>query len=167
MQVGKLEEWKQGKTRENRGEKPRHNKIRTTQFSGANFTPPYPFVRNHFCEHFPKACSRSLPKISVQKGIRMRTLYEIAFMTIFLKKSMLSVLENHRNAKISHFTIHLVRNSHLFFKSQFLFLNSKLVLLQSSQHLFSDHFFPSTRSSPSSSPILNPTMAAHLKSFIP
>ena len=85
----------------------------------------------------------------------------------FSKKSMLSVLENHRNAKISHFTIHLMRNSHLFFKSQFLFLNSKLVLLQSSHHLFSDHFFPSTRSSPSSSPILNPTMAAHLKSFIP
>ncbi|KAL6312869.1 hypothetical protein AAG906_041041 [Vitis piasezkii] len=52
------------KTRENRGEKPRHSKIRTTQFSGANFAPPYPFVRNHFCEHFPKACSRSLPKIS-------------------------------------------------------------------------------------------------------
>ena len=166
MQVGKLEEWKQGKIRENRREKPRHSKIRTTQFSGANFAPPYPFVRNHFCEHFPKACSRSLPKISVRKCTGMWTLCEIAFMTIF-QKSMLSVLENHRNAKISHFTIHLVRNSHLLFKSQFLFLNSKLVFLQSSQHFFSNHFFPSTRSSPSPSPILNPTMAAHLKSFIP
>ena len=154
------------KTRENRGEKPRHSKIRTTQFSSANFTPPYPFVRNHFCEHFPKACSRSLPKISVRKCTGMRTLCEIAFMSIFQKACSrswkISVMR-----KFSHFTIHLVRNSHLFFKSRFLFLKSKLVLLQSSQHLFFDHSFPSTRSSPSSYPILNPTMAGHLKSFIP
>ena len=154
------------KTRENRGEKPRHSKIRTTQSSGAKFAQHIPLVRIRFCDQFSKACSRSLPKISVRKGTGMRTLCEIAFMTIFLKKSMLSVLENHRNAKISHFTIPCAKFAFLF-KSHFLFCNSKLVLLQFSQHLSSDHPFPSTRSSPSSSPILNPTMVAHLKSFIP
>ena len=43
------------KTRENRREKPRPNEIRTTQFSGAKFAPPYPFARNCVCEHFPKS----------------------------------------------------------------------------------------------------------------
>ena len=153
------------KTRENRGEKPRHSKIRTTQSSGAKFAQHIPLVRIRFCDQFSKACSRSLSKISVLKGTGMQTLCEIAFMTIF-KKSMLSVLETHRNAKISHFTIPCAKFAFLF-KSHFLFFNSKLVLLQFSQHLSSDRPFPSTRSTPSSSPILNPTMAAHLKSFIP
>ena len=84
----------------------------------------------------------------------------------YFSKNMLSVSKNHRNAKISHFTIPCAKFAFLF-KSHFLFFKSKLVLLQFSQHLSSDHPFPSTRSSPSSSPIPNPTMAAHLKSFIP
>ena len=74
MQVGKLEEWSQG---ENRGEKPRHREFRTTQPPGVKFAPPYPFVRNHFCEHFAKACFWFLPKISVRKCTGMWTLCKI------------------------------------------------------------------------------------------
>ncbi|RVX18551.1 hypothetical protein CK203_006555 [Vitis vinifera] len=69
---------------------------------------------------------------------------------------MLSVLENHRNAKFSHYPSPCAKFAFLF-KTIFLF-NSKLLLLQFSQHLSSDHpFHPS--SSPSSS-LINPTMAA-------
>ena len=135
-----------------------------------NFAPSYPLVRNShhhtpLCEIafgsiFQKACSQSLPKISVRKCTGMRTLCEIDFVSIFQKACSQSWKITGMR-KFSHFTIHLVRNSH------FLFLKSKLVLLQSSQHLFSDHSFPSTRSSSSSSPILNPPMDGHLKSFIP
>ena len=124
----------------------------------AKFAPPNSLVRNShhstpwceiaFVSIFQKACSRSPSKISVRKCTVMRTLCEIAFVSIFPKAwSRSQKITGMR--KFSHFTIHLVRNSH------FLFLKSKLVLFQSSQHLFSDHSFPSTRSSPSSSPILN------------
>ena len=140
------------------------------------FAPPNSLVQNShhptplheiaFVSIFQKACSRSLPKISVRKCTGMRTLCEIDFVSIFQKACSQSWKITGMR-KFSHFTIHLVQNSHFLFKSQFLFLKSKLVLLQSSQHLFSDHSFPSTRSSSSSSPILNPPMDGHLKSFIP
>ena len=154
------------KTRENRGEKPRHSKIRTTQFSGAKFAPPTPFVRIHFCEHFPTSML-SVPTQNLSaKMHRNANLVRNCLYDYFPKRHALDLgkpqeCENFRT------TQHLVRNSHFFFKSHFLFFKSKLVLLQFSQHLSSDHPFPSTRSSPSSSPIPNPTMAAHLKSFIP
>ena len=163
------------KTRKNRGEKPRHGKIRTplppwceictTLPPGAKFAPPYPLVQNCLCEHFPKnMLSVPTQNLSAKRhknaNLVRNCLYD------YLKKNMLSVLENHWNAKILHFTIPYAKFAFLF-KSHFLFFNSKLVILQFSQHLSSDHPFPSTRSSPSSSPILNPTMAAHIKSFIP
>ena len=119
-------------------------------------------------------------------------LCEFSFVTNFQKHALglflKSQCENHRNANLVRIrfcdqfskpcslswrttgmrnfrtTHHLVRNSHFLFTSRFLLFNSKLVLLQFSQHLFSDHPIPSTRSSPSSFPVLNPTMAAHLHS---
>ncbi|RVW12802.1 hypothetical protein CK203_110400 [Vitis vinifera] len=47
-------------TRENRGEKPRHGKIRTTQFSGANFAPPTPLCEITFVSIFQSMLSHAL-----------------------------------------------------------------------------------------------------------
>ena len=144
MQVGKLEEWSQG---EFRTTLPLYAKLPLWAFSKKHALGPYP---NSQCENAQECepCAK-LP------------------LWPFSKKTCSQSWKIFGMRKFSHFTIHLMRNSHLFFKSRFLFLKSKLVLFQSSQHLFSDHSFPSIRSSPSSSPILNPTMAGHLKSFIP
>ena len=77
------------KTRENRGEKPRHREFRTILPPGAKFAPPYPLVGNCLCEHFPE----SMLSVPTQN----------------LSAKM------HRNANIvrnSDNTIPLVRNSH-------------------------------------------------------
>ena len=156
------------KTRENRGEKPRHSKIRTTQSSGAKFAQHIPLCEFSFVTNFQKACSRSLPKISVRKSQECEpcaNLVRIRFCDQFSKSCSLSWrTTGMRNFRTTH---HLVRNSHFLFKIRFLFFISKLVLLQFSQHLSSNPLFPSTRSSPSSSLIMNPTMAANLHSFTP
>ena len=154
MQVGKLEEWSQGKT----GEKSQ---------DPAKFAPPYPLCAKLPLWAFSKKHALGpYPKSQCEKAQECEPCAKLPLWP-FSKKACSRSWKISRMRKFSHFTIHLVRNSHLFFKSRFLFLKSKLVLLQSSQHHFSDHSFPSTRSSPLSSPILNPTMAGHLKSFIP
>ena len=126
-----------------------------------------PFVRNYLCEHFPKKHALGhYPKSQCKNAQECEPCVKLPLWP-FSKKACSRSWKILGMRKFSHFTIHLMRNSHLFFKSWFLFLKSKLVLLQSSHHLFSDHSFPLTRSSRSSSPILNPPMASHLKSFIP
>ena len=157
--------WKQGKT----GEKSQDT---------AKFAPPIPLVRNFCTTHPPvriRFCDQifksmlSVPTQNLSAKITgMRTLCEPcanSFLCQFSKPCSLSWRTiGMRNFRTTH---HLVRNSHFLFKSHFLLFNSKLLLLQFSQHLSSDHPFPSLSSSPSSSPILNTTMAAHPHSFTP
>ena len=157
--------WKQGKT----GEKSQDT---------AKFAPPIPLVRNFrtthplvrilFCDKFSKACSWSFLKSQCENHRNanlVRTLCEFVFLRQFSKPCSLSWRTiGMRNFRTTH---HIVRNSHFLFKSHFLLFNSKLLLLQFSQHLSSDPPFPSTRSSPSSYLIMNPTMAANLHSLTP
>ena len=158
MQVGKLEEWSQG---ENKGKQGR--KAKTQQ----NSHHPFPLCEI-FAQHIP--------------------LCEFSFVTNFQKHALgpfpKSQCEFHRNANlvkalcefifVTNFQNHAlclgepqeceIRTSSL--KVMFSSSNSKL-LLHFPQHLSSDHPFPSLSSSPSSFPILNTTMAAHLHSSTP
>ena len=154
------------KTRENRGEKPRHRKIRTTQSSGAKFAQHHPLVWILFCGQFSKSMLSIPSKISVRKCTRMQTLCEFSFVTNFQKKHALCLGEP-QECEIFALPITMCEIRTFSLKAIYSSSNSKLVLLQFSQHLSSDHPCPSTGSSPSSSPILNPTMAANLKSFTP
>ena len=88
------------KTRENRGEKTRLSKICTPPCGVRKFRTPLTLCEFTFAPLF-KNCMLSVPCANFT---RMRTLCEPCANSFFapIFKTMLSVLENHRYAKISH-----------------------------------------------------------------
>ena len=171
MQVGKLEEWSQG---ENKGKQGR--KAKTQQNSQhpfplceifaqhvpcAKFSHNTSLVRIRFCANF-QICMLSVPSQNLSANFtRMRTLCEFVFVTNFQNHALyLGEPQECENFALP-ITLCEIRTSSL--KAMFSSSNSKL-LLHFSQHLSSDHPFPSLSSSPPSFPILSTTMAAHLHS---
>ena len=143
------------KTRENRG-----GKTKTQQFSHntsccAKFSHDTSLVRKCFCANFKKnACSRSLPKIPCANFIGMQTLCEFVFGTNFQNHAL--CLGTPQECEICTSSLKVVFSSP----------NVKL-LLHFSQHLSSDHPFPSLSHFSSSFPTLSTTMAAHLHNSTP
>ena len=152
------------KTKENRGEKPRLSKIRTTHSPCAKFSHNTSLVRIRICANFQK-CMLSVPSQNLSANFTgMRTLCEFVFVTNFQNHAL--CLGEPQECKIfAQYTV-LCESHTSSLKVVFSSSNSKL-LFHLSQYLSSDHPFPSLSSSPSSSAILKTTMAAHLHSFTP
>ena len=165
MQIGKLEEWSQGENKGKWGRKAKTQQNSHHPFPLCEiFAQHIPLCEFSFVTNFQKHALGPFPKSQCEFH-RNANLVWIHFCDKFSKPCFLSWrTTGMRNFRTTH---HHVRNSHFLFKSHVLLFNSKFLLLQFSQHLSSDHPFPSLSSSPSSFPILNTTMAAHPHSFTP
>ena len=168
MQVGKLEEWSHG---ENKGKQGR--KTKTQQFSHntsccTKFSHNTSLVWICFCANFQKMHALGpFPKSQCEfhkNANLVQTLCEFVFVTKFQNHALCLGEAQECEIFAQHIVLCEIRTSSL--KAMFSSLNSKL-LLHFSQHLSSNHPFPSLSPSPSSSLILSTTMAAHLHSSTP
>ena len=137
------------KTRENRGDKTRLSKIRTPPCGVRKFRTPFTLCEFHFCTTFQKLHALG-PLCEFHRNANLvRTLCEPCANSFFapIFKTMLSVLENHRYAKISHT---------IFPCAKFIFLFKSFVL----------HFKVLASSSILSKPLFRSPISIHKAPFL-